>query len=445
MLFCGIDIGTTNTKGIVLDEKGDVLSSVCISNPEMSTEVFWFKYFAITMDKFQSDCAFTSNKIYCGITSQGGSFLLVNKKLQPVSDMYLWTDSESSQQYADSYIKGYGRDEFYHATGWVANGWLPVFKLKGIERGTYDRIAFVPDFISGQLAGELITDITNAQITGLCDFQNKRWSNELITWTGIEKLSLPEICDSLQVIFSDLHTRWGKLNIVTSSHDQYAAMNAVSLEVDKDIMLASGTAWVVNSRRSLAIYDIKTGMLHPGRDIAADNYGNISVVGSMIGKGFHDFLCSLNVDYCQLKKLESEILSVKLPTKTFNVSNYDTQTQKPVLIKRYMEWMASVVKSHLVTNGFMPGLEEIILTGGAANSRVLPQVLADVCGVKVKTIVFPALTAYGAAKFAAQAVGVEFEKSIDDISASQLYLPVNQEVYKKWYDIQISSSFNIEE
>ncbi len=439
MVFCGIDIGTTNAKGIALDRKGNVLSRVTIANPDGCADVFWYRHFADVMDKFQSEGAFETDIIYCSVTSQGGSFVLVDKGLKPVSDLYLWTESQSGHRFAESYIKDHGGDGFYRTTGWTANAWLPVFKLKGIDKRTYDRIAFVPDFIYGQLTGRLITDITNAQITGLCDFQNKRWDDELIKWANIDKADLPKICDSLRVIFSDLQTRWGNLNIVTSSHDQYAAMNAVSLEVDRDIMLASGTAWVVNSKRSAAVFDDRTGMLHPGRNIGADNYGNISVVGDNLGKGFHDMLCSLGVDYGQLERLEAQLKSVSIPTRAFNFSQLSTGEDQPLLIKRYMEWMACVVRKHFIEQGFMSGLEEIVLTGGAANGGVLPQVLANVCGIRVKTVVFPELTAYGAAKFATQAACIEFEKSIDDISICRSYFPVDTELYRKWYDLQINS------
>ncbi len=439
MVFCGIDIGTTNAKGIILDQRGDVLSRVTIANPDGCADVFWYRHFAAVMDKFQSDGAFATDKIYCSVTSQGGSFVLVDEKLRPVSNLYLWTESQSGHSVAESYIKEHGGDGFYRTTGWTANAWLPVFKLKGIDKRTYDRIAFVPDFIYGQLTGKLVTDITNAQITGLCDFQNKMWDDGLVKWAKIDKSALPEICDSLRVLFGGLQTRWGNLNLVTSSHDQYAAMNAISLEPDRDIMLASGTAWVVNSRRSTAVFDTKSSMLHPGRNIAGNNYGNISVVGDNVGKGFHDMLCLLGVDYGQLEKLEARLKSVSIPTKAFNFSQLSSGQDKPLLIKRYMECMACVVRKHFVEQGFMTGLEEIVLTGGAANSGVLPQVLANVCGIRVKTVVFPELTAYGAAKFAAQAAGIEFEKIIDDISICRSYFPIDTQLYRKWYDVQINS------
>lgn len=438
MVFCGIDVGTTNMKGIVLDERGEILSSISIANPDASDGVFWYENFEKAMDKFKSDGVFESQEIYCSITSQGGSFILLDESLKPASDMYIWTDMESGKEAAQSYEEKNGREGFYKLTGWGARGWLPVFKLKNISKESYSKVAFVPDFIYAQIAGELVTDVTNAQITGLYDYEKNCWSDELTDWAGVEKNSLPTVCDSLQVIFKGLGTKWGKLNIVTSTHDQYAAMNAVSLEVDKDIMLASGTAWVVNSRRSEAIYDKNGEMLHPGRDISGDNYGNISVVGSNLGKGFHDLLCSIGVGYDELESLEDEILALDVPEKEFEQTGYDVETEKVLLIRRYMEWMAAVVKSHFVKQGFMDGLKEIILTGGAANSRVLPQILANVCGVEVKTVVFPELTAYGAAKFAAESVGIGFAKTIEDISGSKTYLPANQKEYEQWYAIQVS-------
>ncbi|MBN2210079.1 MAG: hypothetical protein JW709_01670 [Sedimentisphaerales bacterium] len=425
MVFCGIDIGSTNAKGILLDQKGDILSRISIPNPSPTKKVFWYDYFAFIMNHFSLQDISNHNSIYCSITSQGGSFVLVDDRFQPVSPMYLWTEAHPGQPYADTYMKEHNQDEFYRLTGWQVRGWLPIFKLKGIDKGSFRKVALVPDFIYAQMTGKLMTDITNAQMTGFCNFENKCWSSPLMLWAGVDAARLPEICDATQTVFPNVRTAWGSLNLVTSSHDQYAAMNAVGLESDKDIMLASGTAWVINSRRSRPVYDMETNKLHPGRDVATKYYGNISVIGRL-GEGFHDFLCRLGVNYTQLAAMEDEMLSMVLPDKAFGASEYDTQPSKPVAIKGYMKWMAEVVRNDLDRYGFIDGLEHIVLTGGAAISRVLPQVLADVCGIGVKAIVFPELTAYGAAKHAAQAAGVKFEKQLEDIAKTRKFLPATR-------------------
>jgi len=438
MVFCGIDIGTTNTKGVLLDQKGVLLSRITITNPRDSAEVFWYTQFCKIMNRLSHDLAFKTNDVYCSITSQGGSFVLTDEKLRPVSPMHLWTDHQIGQTYANNYLQEHGKDTFYRLTGWHVSGIRPIFKLKGIDKLSYGRVTFVPDFIYGQLTGQLVTDTTNAQMSGLYDFENKCWSNELIEWSGIDRTRLPGLCASMQVMFPDVQTPWGRLNLVTSSHDQYAAMNAVELKVDKDVMLASGTAWVVNSRRSWPMYDMGTAMLHPGRDIATEHYGNISVIGMSMGKGFHDMLGSLGIDYLQLEKMETELRSIPWFEKPFLNSDNDGRKCKSLVIKYYMEWMAAMVRHHLSQYGFMAGLNEIILTGGAASSRVLPQVLAEMCGIKVKAIIFPELTAYGAARHAAQAAGIRLEKQVGDIAESRSYYPGNRPLYKQWIELQKS-------
>jgi sugar (pentulose or hexulose) kinase len=438
MFFCGIDIGTTNTKGVLLDQEGDLLSRISIPNPKDSAGVFWYTQFCKIMNGLSHDPAFKTHDVYCSITSQGGSFVLTDEKFRPVSSMHLWTDHQIGQTHANNYLQEHGQDTFYRLTGWHVSGIRPIFKLKGIDKLSYSRVAFVPDFIYSQLTGQLVTDITSAQMSGLYDFENKCWNKELIEWSGVDRMRLPGVCTSMQVIFPNVKTPWGRLNLVTSSHDQYAAMNAVELKVDKDIMLGCGTAWVVNSRRSWPIYDMGKATLHPGRDIATEHYGNISVIGIGLGKGFQDMLGSLGVDYLQMEKMETELRSISLFERSFPNSDDDGRTQKSLVIKYYMEWMAAMVRHHLSQYGLMDGLNEIILTGGAAGSRVLPQILADMCGIKVKAIIFPELTAYGAARHAAQAAGIRFEKRIGDIAESKIYYPGNRPLYKQWIELQMS-------
>ena len=141
-----------------------------------------------------------------------------------------------------------GRQNFYQLTGWPPNDWLPISKLSQMQVKPSDHIAFVPDYICSRLTGKLVTDITNAQITGLLDFQNGVWHPDLLNWADIQICNLSPVVDQVQVLFENIKTRWGKLNWITSSHDQYAAMKAVNIQPHQDVMLATGTAWVINHK-----------------------------------------------------------------------------------------------------------------------------------------------------------------------------------------------------
>lgn len=431
-VFCGIDLGTTNSKGIVLDEKGNILSIITMRNPSDTKKVFWYDYFEMIMDQINSEGIFESNEIYCSVTSQGGSFVLIDDNNKPVSQMNLWTDIVTGQENAEKYIEEHGSEEFYRITGWLPKGWLPIFKIGIANERNFSKIAFVPDYIYAQLTGFLVTDIENAQITGLCDFKNHCWNNQLMEWAGITRNNLPAIVDSLKVVFENVETKWGMLNLVTSSHDQYAAMNCFLKESNKEILLATGTAWVINYRTSDAIYD-KSGNLHPGYDLAANTYGNISTIGTHLGKTLDDFLARLNISYSELKRLELKIDIT--PCRPNNILPIRTnkklsESEKIFYVKSQMSMMAAAVKEHLKDICLLSDLKNIILTGGAANSVLLPQLIADYCNARVEAIIFSELTAYGAALMAAQAVGLNFKNDIGRVCETKIYKPKNVPVQR---------------
>ena len=57
MVFCGIDIGTTRTKAVVLDRDGQVLDDVVFPapvGPGDAAPVYWHEHFCRVMDHFAS-------------------------------------------------------------------------------------------------------------------------------------------------------------------------------------------------------------------------------------------------------------------------------------------------------------------------------------------------------------------------------------------------------
>ena len=435
MVYCGIDIGTTNVKGIVLGDDGGVLGSASFASSELvAGGDRWYGQFCEVMDHFFRLGVFKGQRVVCCVGCQGGSFVLIDDEMKALCDVNLWT-AKSAEGVVDKYLKHYNGDDFYRLTGWRPASWMPLFKLKemGFEEG--ELVAFVSDYIYGRLTGELVTDITNAQMTGLADFENGCWDSNIISWAGLYEGDLPEIKNKVEVLFTDVSTSWGKIDIVTSLHDQYAAMNAVDLKVGKDIMLATGTAWVINFRSEEPTYD-DSYKVHPGRDIITGAYGNICSMSS-VGAGFDELLRQVGFDYNKLGELESDLKELAIPERavSFDLSDIGGCGFAGLeAVRNYMAWAASMVRHHLESLGLLDGLEEIIMTGGAVRSGVWPGVVADICGVDVKVVMLDELTAYGAAIAAAGACGLEAIGDISGVAETVVYKPLRVDEYKFWYE-----------
>ena len=444
MIFCGIDIGSTNTKAILIDADGGLIDRISIAVDPARDDiemVGWYEHFCDIFDYFDSKGYLAESKVICSITAMAGSFVLLNENFKPVSRVYNWTENSSEDTVANM-INSIGTEAYYHLTGWEPNSWLMACKLKDLvsknqlpENTRY--IATVPDFILSQLTGEFVTDISTAQITGLCNFQKTVWDEKILDWIGIENSFLPKIVDNLSIIFDDVKTRWGKISFATSSHDQYAAIQAAGLAKDKEVMLGTGTAWVINSRTSKPLFNDRNFIIHPGRDIFKESFGNITgiAIGSMptIGRGLDELLSKFNLTTKQLADMEKKFNRKDFPKGPIALNSTE-ETVAIDAIKSYMEASGSLV-AFLLEKFRSKKDGKIIMSGGAAMSDFWPQVISDLCGLTVEAVNFPEFTAYGAALHAKSAFeNKQSNSNIINIAESRHYEPIHADKYQQWYE-----------
>jgi len=442
MVFCGIDIGTTNTKTVLVSLEGLLLDSAVFPAPESNVPKTLVDRFEACLDYFKFRGHFFGQDIVCSITAQGGTFVLLNPDLEPVSDIHNWTTLAEETTVAQM-RKLIDPLWFYRTTGWNLHAWLAAVKLKELaNKGLVSRqaasIASVPDFLVSQLSGKFVADITTAQILGLADFKEKSWSHRILDVIGFATDSLPNIETRPRVIAERVPSPWGRLTFVTGSHDQYAAMNAAGLRKDKDLMLATGTAWVINAKTSVPIFDYRDFLIHPGSDFIEGCFGNIITLGS-VGGGFDRLLNALALSSEQLISLESSFSEMSTPDEPLHFDVLDEYTQSlnnpQLTIRRYMEWAAARVAYALGQFAFTARTEKIVMTGGAVRSAFWPQVVAELCNKTVEAIDFPQFTAYGAALYAEQACGADSTPVTSPLeSRSKLYEPVKRTGYHRWFE-----------
>jgi sugar (pentulose or hexulose) kinase len=440
MVFCGIDIGTTSTKAVVLDRDGRVIDEMSLPAPAMG-EAYWHEHFCRVLDFFTSRDRFRGEEIVCSVTGQGGSFVLTDKDFRPVGGACSWTELADEAMVRDM-VDTFGESGFYRLTGWPPHGWLAACKLRQrVEQKqvpeSVRHVTTVPDFIYAQLTGELCTDITSAQITGLADFQQRRWSSDILGWAGVPEGLLPSIRPSLVVLKEGLHTRWGELTLVTGSHDQYAAMEAAGLVKDTSVMLGAGTAWVINGRTSQPLFDDRRFRIHPGTDLHPACCGFIITLWQ-IGAGFDRLLNRLGVTHASLAGLEDSLTDADVPRACVNVDLdagvVESAGDAALSVRRYMEWSGSVVAHALDSCGLRRGLKKIVVAGGAMSSHLWPQIIAEVCSLAVEAVECTPFTAYGAALHAREArLGPLKPHQFPSTAAVRTYTPQHPREYTAWY------------
>jgi len=442
MWYCGIDIGTSSTKAVLLDREGAVRDQLTLPAPSDRGDVYWYDHLCRVLDRFAGARPLETEEMACSVTGQGGSFVLTNREFQPVGGLYSWT-TQAGDEVVRDLEAAFGAADYYAMTGWPPHGWLAACKLRELtaRRGLADgvqHVLTVPDYVYARLAGIPCTDITSAQITGLAEFDRGCWSKPILEWAGIPAHMLPHIHSKLAVVAERVSTEWGRITLATGSHDQYAAMRATSLEKDKTVMLGTGTAWVLNGLTSSPLFDNAHFLIHPGRNLRPDQFGFIITLWQ-IGAGFETLLERVEIARESLAQVESGFADDGLPREAVKVkiaSGAVEPTCNPAeSVRRYMEWAASEVAYALDTSGLMGGLQKIVATGGAMTSRFWPQVIADVCDIPVEAVHYPYLTAHGAALHAMEALeGDPRPISMPDSALVRTFEPDRGRAYRAWYE-----------
>jgi len=437
MLFCGIDIGTTNTKAILVDCRGLVIGRMVVPQQERADihridAQIWYQHFSAVMEK--SCPHFVNESVYVSLTTQGASFVLLDKNFEPVAPAWVWT-GQAKPEMVNLLESDFIAKEYYTITGWQPLGFLMPCKLREYyerqanKNKPYHYLVTVPDYIASQLTQSPVTDVTNAQMTGFFDIQSGIWRKDILDWAYCKVDAMSQIISDNNVIFEHIKTPWGKINLTTSSHDQYAAMEAAGIE-NGSAMLGTGTVWVLNGKTDKLLYDDKNFGVHPGRDLYG-GYGFIASLGA-VGQVFERLLKKHNVNFGMLAKLERAFNMGDMPTHFIDLLTSDADGAAKAIL-RYMQGIAARVLFYMEELDIKDNLHKLIMTGGATESSVWPQILADVCGIPVETIKFQEFTALGAALFAKYAAtrdrsGFELLPAV-----KKLYHPSKKNLYGDWY------------
>lgn len=260
-MFIGIDIGTTGCKGILTDADFNILGEEYFEVPliklspceiEQSAEDWW-RLTQQVIRNLVKGCVRPVRAI--SVSSQGISFVPVDKDNNPLYNSLNWLDTRATDQVAS--IKNIiSEADLYRITGKTLSASYTLPKLlwfREHKRELYDKTEkfLMPlDYITAKLCGRCITDKTMASGTMLFDNDKGEWSQTLMDLFAIDKNKLPEVGLSGQpagVILKSVAAELG-LNedvvIAVGAQDQKCA--ALAAGIGKGIATVSiGTATAV--------------------------------------------------------------------------------------------------------------------------------------------------------------------------------------------------------
>lgn len=421
----GIDIGTTNIKGSLYSSLGEYISSHSVSNKSyIPKEGYheqnpddWVNGLIKILEKLITQNNVRENLAAISLSTQGGTVVPVDINFKPLTKAFTWLDRRAANLlYKDKTLLN-KNIEFYNRTGWRLDSnmsFLPLYWFKKNKPELFNKIykiLYVNDYILKEITGNNIQDPSNASITLFFNIKTGKWDNEILDLLDLNKNNFSLVKDS-GVIIGNLKEGIcqrigvrGRIKVINGGHDQYCAGLGGGVLNEKEILLTTGTAWVIFKMLDDIILDNKR-FFSIGRNILKDKYGliySIPAAGASL-KWFATNIMNLEDEkklFKEIKKNETFLMKIKNnlifhPYLTgaygpdFNLynkasfSNIDIGYTYLEFIKAIMEGVGFQLKKIFITfeeKGIK--IEKIKMVGGGAKSKIWPQIIADITNADV--------------------------------------------------------------
>ena len=296
MYFIGIDVGTTGTKTVVLDAAGTVVGKGyqeygLITGPggvvEQSADDWWNAVIG-SVRAAVSKITDLEQIAALSLSAQGGSTLLVDREFRPLTHAFTWMDARAAQE-SDAIKERYG-EYLYQTSGWRCDPCFDPPKCRWLAKHDpelFQKAAcFVStaEYIQFQLTGQNVIDPTNAAMRQLINIQTADWDDTLLNIAGLTRDRLPK-CLPVGAPLGRLTARAAALlhlpesvSVYNGAHDQYCASLGSGAVQPGDLLLSTGTTWVIFAVTKEPLFT--ASHIAPGVHPIAGLYGNIASLNS---------------------------------------------------------------------------------------------------------------------------------------------------------------------
>ncbi len=262
----GIDVGTTGTKTILFsaargmiaaDYQAYELQTPAVGYSEQEAEDWW----RAVVKTVRTVCKGLENPGQVeaiSLSLQGGTMVPVDERLCPLHPAIVWNDSRCGEE-AQDFQERFGFRYLYEKSGWNLGHGLNAMEILWLRRHrpeVFSRAAYflsVPDYIAARMTGVPALDLSNAGINQLADIAKGSYDPAILDFVGIGPEKLGRIVRSGEVIGPLTEEAAEELGLTThtvlvaGAHDQYAVAAGAGCSQAGDILIGTGTAWVVTA------------------------------------------------------------------------------------------------------------------------------------------------------------------------------------------------------
>ena len=462
----GLDVGTTSTRTIIIDENGKLIASstsdykLITPKPgwaEQNPDDWWTASIKTIKDVIKKSNVSPEDIVCIGLSGQMHGSVFLDSDGNVIRPAILWCDQRTYEQ-CETIYKIFGYDGFIKLS---YNRALPGFTapkilwLRENEPENYKKVSKIllpKDYIRYKLSNNYATEVSDASGTILMNIPLRNWSDEILDGLEIKKSLLPEVFESV-IISAKVSSEASHLTglaqgtpIVGGGSDN--AAGAVGSGIVKSGLISDsiGTSGVVFAHSDKPLYDPQ-GRLHsfchavPGKwhltGVTLSAAGSLKWYYEKFGpsgeiiKNFPDI-----EGYSLLDKQAERVPAgsgglIFLPYLSGERTPYADPYARGVFFGiSYLHGpdhfvrsiMEGVAFSQLDCLSLMRDLninsDKIILFGGGARSSIWRQIIADILNSRVVTLNVEEGSAFGAAIIAGAGCGIysSIEEGVNKIN-----------------------------
>jgi xylulokinase len=447
--YLGLDISTTATKALLMDEQGAVVSVASATYDyqaprqlwsEQDPAVWWDATVASIRQVLAAAAIPAAAVRAIGLSGQMHGLVLLDAAGRVLRPAILWNDQRTERQCADL-ARRVGADRLLGLTGNTPVTGLTAPKLLWVQQHEpeiFARIAHVllpKDYVRYRLTGELASDVADGSGTLLMDLGRRRWSAEICQAIDVPLAWLPQLYEGPEVsgrLAADAAASVGLragTPVVAGGGDQAATAVGCGVIDAGTLALSLGTSGVIFAPTNAPVIEAN-GRLHAFCHAVPERWHVMGVMLSAAGslRWFRDTFAP-GSGYAPLLAPAARVPAgceglIFLPYLSGERTPYpDPQARGAFIGLTVRHTLAHLTRA--VLEGVAFGLRDILeliaasgatpasasppapmrISGGGARSPLWRQIIADVLQAELAEVTTTEGAAFGAALLAAVGSG----------------------------------------
>ena len=208
----GVDLGTTSTKAVAYDTRGEALATAAHGYPLDEPHPGWAEQdpaliLAAVLASVRDVVSQVDGREVAGLSFSSAMHTLIGLDGDgaPLTPSLSWADSRAAAQ-AERLRAASGGLALHRRTGTPVHPMAPLPKLvwfREQQPKLFEQVAFwvgIKDYVLSRMCEALVTDHSMASGTGLMDIHTLRWDAEALQLAAISAEQLPELVPTTHVL-----------------------------------------------------------------------------------------------------------------------------------------------------------------------------------------------------------------------------------------------------